>query len=137
MKINDNYELNVGATLVTIDSKCFNCAYHTSAFTEEEVKRSAAAEIAEVMAEGVADVVKEDKSIDIVEGAILGMYATKKMAEEAVIRVYRPSVDSMKSLAAALYELYVNGDSEPLDEYQKNTAKLPDEFVNYVKDLAL
>lgn len=131
----NNYELNVGATLITIDSKCFNSAYSTSAFTEEEVKHSAMTEIAKAMAEGVAEVVKEN-NIDPVEGAILGMYATKKMSEEATIRVYRPSVDSMKSLAAALYELFVNNDSEALNEYQENTAKLPDEFVKYVKDLA-
>lgn len=135
MKIKENYELNVGATLITIDSKCFNTAYSTSAFTKEEVEHSAVSEIAKAMAAGVAQIAKED-GIDFAESAILGMYATKKMSEEAAVRVYRPSVDSMKSLAAALYELFVNGDSEALDEYQENTAKLPDEFVKYVKDLA-
>ena len=136
MKINNNYELNVGATLVTIDSECFNTAYSTSAFTDEEVKRSAASEIVKAMSEGIAKLAEEDETIDHLESAILGMYASKKMAEEATIRVYRPSVDSMKSLAAALYELFVRRDSDMLDEYQENTAKLPEEFVKYVKNLA-
>lgn len=127
MKKINQFEIKPGATLICINSEMFSTAYSTSAFTEDEVTDSIYSEINDAITEGCKD------------AEIPPIYAVKAMAKvaaEADIHVYRPSVDGLKALSGALYELFVNGDSEALDEYQENIAKLPDEFVKYVKDLA-